>query len=134
MKIPCQNKKLNRGFSSVSNDVIPKSKHPDGPLIEMTQFFTMRSKYERLVDLHFIYYLCTKYQYFHIFLCLKFYFSSPFFPVDLFHVVNSLLCHSNCYFLHPQISRPSLPSSFKWTPSIFFIDFAHSFVARNHTS
>ena len=29
--------------------------------------------------------------FFYIFLCLKFYFPSPFFPVDPFHVVNSLL-------------------------------------------
>ena len=49
--------------------------------------------------------LCTEYQCFHIFLCLKFYFPSPFFAVEPFHVVNSLLSHSSCYFLHPQISR-----------------------------
>ena len=34
--------------------------------------------------------------YFHIFLCLKFYFSSPFFPTDPLHV-NFLLSHSSCY-------------------------------------
>jgi hypothetical protein len=32
-----------------------------------------------------------------------FYFPSSFFPVHTFHVVNSLLSHSSCYFLHPRI-------------------------------
>ena len=36
---------------------------------------------------------------------LKYYFTPSFFPVDPFHVVNSLLSHSNCYFLNPLISR-----------------------------
>ena len=38
-------------------------------------------------------------------------FSSPFFPVDPFHSVNSLLFQSSCYFLHPRISRCSLSCS-----------------------
>ena len=45
---------------------------------------------------------------------LTFYFSSPFFSVDSFHVVNSRLSHSCCYFLHPRISRSSFSSSSKW--------------------
>ena len=45
----------------------------------------------------YIYKLCTGYQCFHIFQFLKFHFSSPFFPVDSFHVVNSLISHTS-YF------------------------------------
>ena len=36
---------------------------------------------------------------FHIILCLTFYCRSPFFPIDPFHVVNSLLSHSNYLLL-----------------------------------
>ena len=42
------------------------------------------------------FYSCTEYQCFHMFLCIKFYFPSPFLPVDPFHVINSLLSHSSC--------------------------------------
>ena len=31
-------------------------------------------------------------------------------PVNSFHVVNSRLSHSSCYFLHPRIWRSSLSS------------------------
>ena len=31
-------------------------------------------------------------------------FFSQLSPVDPFHAVNSLLSHSNCYFLHPRVS------------------------------
>ena len=53
------------------------------------------------------FYLCifiyiSEYQCFHIFLCLKYYFPSPFFPVYPSHVVNSLLSHPSCYFLHHE--------------------------------
>ena len=41
------------------------------------------------------------YRCFHIFVCLKLYFTSPFFHLDPFHVVNSLFSHFSCYFLHP---------------------------------
>ena len=52
--------------------------------------------------------LCTEYKCFHIFQCLKFYFSSPLFLVDPFHV----------YFLHSCILRSSFSSSSssRWTP------------------
>ena len=43
-------------------------------------------------------------------------FSSPFFSVDPFHIVNSLLSQSYCYFLHPRISR----SAFLFFFFIFF--------------
>ena len=67
-----------------------------------------------------IYITRTEYRSFHIFLCLKFYFLSPFFPIDSFHVVNSLSSHSSCYFLHSRISRSffsssSSSSSSSWT-------------------
>ena len=52
-----------------------------------------------------IIYLFAECQCFHIWLCLKFYFLSPFFPVDPFHVVNSLLSKFRCYFQRPRISR-----------------------------
>ena len=50
----------------------------------------------------------TEYRFLHIFLCLKFYFSSPFFSVYPLQVVDSLLSHSCCHFLHPRISRSFL--------------------------
>ena len=68
-------------------------------------------------------YVCTKYQCFYIFLNIKFYFPSPFFPIDTFLTVNSLLSHSSCYFLHPRISRPSFYSSFKRTPYRYYLLF-----------
>ena len=52
--------------------------------------------------------LCTENQCLHIFLCLKYFCPSPFFPVDPFHVVNSLLTHFSYYFLHPPFSRSFL--------------------------
>ena len=39
------------------------------------------------------------------------FFLPPFFSIDPLHVVNSLLSHSCCYFLHPQISRSSVSAS-----------------------
>ena len=42
-------------------------------------------------------------------------FSFSIFAVDPFHVVNSLLSHSYCYFLHPRILRSSFSSSSRWT-------------------
>ena len=50
-------------------------------------------------------FLCTVYHCFHIFFCLIFwlYLSSPFFPIDPLHAVNSLPSHSSYYFLHPRI-------------------------------
>ena len=51
-------------------------------------------------------YLYTEYRCFHIFLCLKLYFSSPLCRVYPFHV-NFLLSHYSCYVLQPQISRSS---------------------------
>ena len=71
------------------------------------QSIAIKEKYNYLVN------SCTEYQYFHIFLCLKFYFSSPFFPVEPLHVANSLLSHYISYFLHPRISKSSFPSS-RW--------------------
>ena len=56
-------------------------------------------------------YLCTKCRCLNIFLYLKFYFSSPYFSVDHFHVINSLLSHLSCLFLHPRILRSSFSSS-----------------------
>ena len=76
-------------------------------------------------------FLCSEYQCFHIFLCLYFYFPSLFFPVVPFHVVNSLVSHSSCYFLHPRISRSSFSYSSSWTSfehflsSPFFIHSSH---------
>ena len=68
-----------------------------------------------------MFYLSTQYQFFQIFLCLKFYFPSPLCPVDRFQVANSLLSHSSCYFLHPRFSRCSSYSSFRWIPFPFFL-------------
>ena len=80
-------------------------------------------------------FLCTKYQCFHIFLCLKLYFPSPFFHVDPFHVFNTFLSHSGCYFLYSRISR-SFFFFFQvdTIPKFFEVVFLHSFFARDHTS
>ena len=61
---------------------------------------------------------------FHIFLCLECYFPSLFFPVVPFHVINSPLSHSHCYFcIH----------KFRGLPFLLLPGW-HSFFARGHTS
>ena len=47
---------------------------------------------------------------------LKFYFSSPYFYFDPFHVLNSLLSHSCCYFLNPQFRGIPFLRSFPHVP------------------
>ena len=47
---------------------------------------------------------------FHL-LCLKFYFPSPFFLVDPFHLLYTPPSHSNYHFPHPRISMSSFSSS-----------------------
>ena len=52
--------------------------------------------------------------FFCIFLCLKFYVSTPLFPFDPSHVVSFLLSDSGFYFLDPRVSRPFLSFSSGW--------------------
>jgi len=88
------------------------------------------------------FYLFTESRCLHIFLFLKFqfYFYSPFFSVDPYHVVNSLLSHSCYHFLHPRISRSPFFFFFFFfflvdiILKFFEVVFRHPFVECGRTS